>query len=112
VAVARRIYRRREQTSRLFGADFPRWMGPTVPAELSGPMIAPSGPDAPRAGYVGPRRSLTGSNSDQWVRGHRVLTSRLLARLASVSAKAGRGNRFAPRRRRGRTCRDAQRARE
>src|SRR5512140_668040 len=50
-----------------FGADFLETWGASVPQQLSFADARAKGVDAPRFVYVGPRRSLTGMNADQWI---------------------------------------------
>jgi anaerobic selenocysteine-containing dehydrogenase len=50
-----------------FGADFLETWGANVPQQLSFADARAKGADAPRFVYVGPRRSLTGMNADQWI---------------------------------------------
>jgi anaerobic selenocysteine-containing dehydrogenase/Fe-S-cluster-containing dehydrogenase component len=50
-----------------FSADFLETWGASVPQQLSFADARAKGADAPRVIYVGPRRSLTGMNADQWI---------------------------------------------
>jgi anaerobic selenocysteine-containing dehydrogenase/Fe-S-cluster-containing dehydrogenase component len=50
-----------------FGADFLDSWGPSVPQQLDFADARAKLQDAPRVIYVGPRRSLTGLNADQWI---------------------------------------------
>ena len=50
-----------------FGADFLETWGASVPQQLSFADARAKGTEAPRFIYVGPRRSLTGLNADQWI---------------------------------------------
>src|SRR5687767_13303088 len=50
-----------------FGADFLDGWGPTVPMQLDWADARAKVEGAPRFIYVGPRRSLTGLNADQWI---------------------------------------------
>jgi molybdopterin-containing oxidoreductase family iron-sulfur binding subunit len=50
-----------------FGADFLDNWGPTVPMQLDWADARAQLENAPRFVYVGPRRSLTGLNADQWI---------------------------------------------
>ncbi len=50
-----------------FGADFLETWGASVPQQLEFADARAKGVDAPRFIYVGPRRSLTGLNADQWI---------------------------------------------
>ncbi len=50
-----------------FGADFLDGWGATVPHQLDFAEARAKITEAPRFIYVGPRRSLTGLNADQWV---------------------------------------------
>ena len=50
-----------------FGADFLETWGASVPQQLSFADARAKGADAPRVIYIGPRRSLTGMNADQWI---------------------------------------------
>jgi molybdopterin-containing oxidoreductase family iron-sulfur binding subunit len=50
-----------------FGADFLDNWGPTVPMQLDWADARAKVQGAPRFVYIGPRRSLTGLNADQWI---------------------------------------------
>ncbi|MGH7717380.1 MAG: molybdopterin-dependent oxidoreductase, partial [Gemmatimonadaceae bacterium] len=50
-----------------FGADFLDAWGATVPQQLDYAGARATLRDAPRLVYVGPRRSLTGLNADEWI---------------------------------------------
>ena len=50
-----------------FGADFLDAWGAPVPQQLSFAEARAKGKNAPRLIYVGPRRSLTGLNADEWI---------------------------------------------
>ncbi|GAC1517234.1 MAG: hypothetical protein NVS1B4_16680 [Gemmatimonadaceae bacterium] len=50
-----------------FGADFLDGWGPNVPYQLDWADARAKAVDAPRMVYVGPRRTLTGLNADEWV---------------------------------------------
>ena len=50
-----------------FGADFLDGWGASVPQQLDFADARAKGADAPRLVYVGPRRSLTGLNADEWI---------------------------------------------
>src|SRR5947207_1028542 len=50
-----------------FGADFLDGWGASVPHQLDFAEARAKIKDAPRFIYVGPRRSLTGLNADQWI---------------------------------------------
>jgi anaerobic selenocysteine-containing dehydrogenase/Fe-S-cluster-containing dehydrogenase component len=50
-----------------FGADFLDGWGASVPQQLDFADARANFQTAPRAVYVGPRRTLTGLNSDQWI---------------------------------------------
>ncbi|MEO8193383.1 MAG: molybdopterin-dependent oxidoreductase [Gemmatimonadales bacterium] len=50
-----------------FGADFLDGWGASVPQQLDFADARAKLTDAPRLIYVGPRRSLTGLNADQWI---------------------------------------------
>ncbi|MGQ0539147.1 MAG: molybdopterin-dependent oxidoreductase [Gemmatimonadaceae bacterium] len=50
-----------------FGADFLETWGASVPQQLSFADARGKLSDAPRFVYVGPRRSLTGLNADEWI---------------------------------------------
>ena len=50
-----------------FGADFLDIWGPAVPLQLGFARARAKTTAAPRFIYVGPRRSLTGCNADQWI---------------------------------------------
>ena len=74
-----------------FGADFLETWGPSVPQQLSWADARAKLADAPRFVYVGPRRSLTGLNADEWIDckpGSEVVIARALAGQASVADAA------------------------
>src|SRR3989442_5112225 len=50
-----------------FGADFLDGWGASVPQQLEFADARARLADAPRFVYVGPRRSLTGLNADEWI---------------------------------------------
>ncbi|HET9012100.1 MAG TPA: molybdopterin-dependent oxidoreductase, partial [Gemmatimonadaceae bacterium] len=50
-----------------FGADFLETWGMSVPQQLDFADARAKGAAAPRFVYIGPRRSLTGLNADQWI---------------------------------------------
>jgi anaerobic selenocysteine-containing dehydrogenase/Fe-S-cluster-containing dehydrogenase component len=50
-----------------FGADFLDGWGMSVPQQLDFADARAKGKNAPRFVYIGPRRSLTGLNADQWI---------------------------------------------
>ncbi len=50
-----------------FGADFLDGWGASVPQQLDFADARANFQTAPRAVYIGPRRTLTGLNSDQWI---------------------------------------------
>ena len=50
-----------------FGADFLDGWGPTVPLQLAWADARAKIENAPRAIYIGARRSLTGLNADSWI---------------------------------------------
>lgn len=50
-----------------FGADFLETWGASVPQQLSFADARAALADAPRFVYIGPRRSLTGLNADEWI---------------------------------------------
>jgi anaerobic selenocysteine-containing dehydrogenase/Fe-S-cluster-containing dehydrogenase component len=50
-----------------FGADFLDAWGPTVPLQLDWAEARAQFDRAPQLVYVGPRRSLTGLNADEWI---------------------------------------------
>jgi Fe-S-cluster-containing dehydrogenase component len=50
-----------------FGADFLETWGASVPQQLDWADARAKLADAPRFVYVGPRRSLTGLNADEWI---------------------------------------------
>lgn len=68
-----------------FGADFLDNWGLTVPQQLDFADARAKLVNAPRFVYVGPRRSLTGLNADQWI------ACRPGSELAIAQALAGRG---------------------
>jgi anaerobic selenocysteine-containing dehydrogenase/Fe-S-cluster-containing dehydrogenase component len=68
-----------------FGADFLETWGANVPQQLSFADARAKGVDAPRTVYIGPRRSLTGMNADQWI------ACKPGSELAIANALAGTG---------------------
>jgi molybdopterin-containing oxidoreductase family iron-sulfur binding subunit len=68
-----------------FGADFLDGWGASVPQQLGWADARAKGADAPRFVYVGPRRSLTGLNADEWLPakpgGALAIANVILARL-------------------------------
>ncbi|HEY2897906.1 MAG TPA: molybdopterin-dependent oxidoreductase [Gemmatimonadaceae bacterium] len=68
-----------------FGADFLETWGASVPQQLSFADARAKGADAPRVIYIGPRRSLTGMNADQWI------ACKPGSELAIANALAGTG---------------------
>jgi len=65
-----------------FGADFLDTWGAVVPQQLDFADARADAEHAPRLVYVGPRRSLTGLNADQWIDcrpGGEIAIARLLA---------------------------------
>jgi len=68
------------------GADFLDLWGASVPQQLSFADARAKLADAPRFIYVGPRRSLTGMNADQWI------ACKPGSELAIVNALAGKGS--------------------
>ncbi|HZI42517.1 MAG TPA: molybdopterin-dependent oxidoreductase, partial [Gemmatimonadaceae bacterium] len=68
-----------------FGADFLETWGASVPQQLDFADARAKLENAPRFVYVGPRRSLTGLNADQWI------PCAPGAELAIVNFLAGRG---------------------
>ena len=68
-----------------FGADFLEGWGASVPQQLDFADARAKLENAPRFVYVGPRRSLTGLNADQWI------PCAPGAELAIVNFLAGRG---------------------
>ena len=69
-----------------FGADFLETWGANVPQQLSFADARANGVEAPRVIYVGPRRSLTGMNADQWI------ACKPGSELAIANALAGAGS--------------------
>src|SRR5664279_4698710 len=69
-----------------FGADFLETWGANVPQQLSFADARAKGADAPRVIYIGPRRSLTGMNADQWI------ACKPGSELAIANALAGSGS--------------------
>ncbi|MEW5916034.1 MAG: molybdopterin-dependent oxidoreductase, partial [Gemmatimonadota bacterium] len=69
-----------------FGADFLETWGASVPQQLSFADARGALADAPRFIYVGPRRSLTGLNADEWI------PAKAGSELAIVNALNGSGN--------------------
>jgi molybdopterin-containing oxidoreductase family iron-sulfur binding subunit len=67
------------------GADFLDLWGASVPQQLSFADARAKLADAPRFVYIGPRRSLTGLNADEWI------ACKPGAELAIVNALAGKG---------------------
>jgi anaerobic selenocysteine-containing dehydrogenase/Fe-S-cluster-containing dehydrogenase component len=68
------------------GADFLERWGASVPQQLSFADARAKLADAPRFVYIGPRRSLTGLNADEWV------ACKPGSELAIVNALAGKGS--------------------
>ena len=96
----------RSQDARLivsFGADFLDNWGMSVPQQLDFADARAKIEGAPRFIYVGPRRSLTGLNADQWI------ACRPGSELAIANALAGRGTLAA--RGAGQRCRGGRRSR-
>ncbi|MEP7065413.1 MAG: molybdopterin-dependent oxidoreductase, partial [Gemmatimonadota bacterium] len=74
-----------------FGADFLETWGASVPQQLSFADARGKIADAPRFIYVGPRRSLTGMNADQWIPckpGSEVAIANALAGTGSIGQAA------------------------
>jgi molybdopterin-containing oxidoreductase family iron-sulfur binding subunit len=69
-----------------FGADFLDGWGMSVPQQLDFADARAKIEGAPRFVYVGPRRSLTGLNADQWI------ACKPGSELAIANALAGRGS--------------------
>jgi anaerobic selenocysteine-containing dehydrogenase/Fe-S-cluster-containing dehydrogenase component len=69
-----------------FGADFLDGWGMSVPQQLDFADARAKIEGAPRFVYIGPRRSLTGLNADQWI------ACRPGTELAIANALAGRGS--------------------
>jgi Fe-S-cluster-containing dehydrogenase component len=69
-----------------FGADFLDGWGASVPQQLDFADARASLGTAPRVVYIGPRRSLTGLNADQWI------ACRPGSELAIANALAGKGS--------------------
>src|ERR671920_1151585 len=69
-----------------FGADFLDNWGMSVPQQLDFADARAKIEGAPRFVYVGPRRSLTGLNADQWI------ACKPGSQLAIANALAGRGS--------------------
>ncbi len=69
-----------------FGADFLETWGMSVPQQLGFANARANPETAPRLVYVGPRRSLTGLNADQWI------ACKPGTELAIANALAGRGS--------------------
>jgi molybdopterin-containing oxidoreductase family iron-sulfur binding subunit len=67
------------------GADFLDLWGASVPQQLSFADARAKLADAPRFVYIGPRRSLTGLNADEWI------ACKPGSELAIVNALAGKG---------------------
>ena len=68
-----------------FGADFLETWGASVPQQMSFADARATLADAPRFVYIGPRRSLTGLNADEWI------PAKAGSELAIVNALAGSG---------------------
>src|SRR5512147_1796513 len=68
------------------GADFLDLWGASVPQQLSFADARAKLADAPRFVYIGPRRSLTGLNADEWI------ACKPGSELAIVNALAGKGS--------------------
>jgi anaerobic selenocysteine-containing dehydrogenase/Fe-S-cluster-containing dehydrogenase component len=76
-----------------FGADFLDAWGAVVPQQLDFADARADAERAPRLVYVGPRRSLTGLNADQWIDcrpGGELFIIRLLAGQATAAEAAER----------------------
>src|SRR5688572_7160423 len=71
------------------GADFLDLWGASVPQQLAFADARAKLADAPRFVYIGPRRSLTGLNADEWI------ACKPGSELAIVNALAGRGGSIA-----------------
>ncbi|MGI8618590.1 MAG: molybdopterin-dependent oxidoreductase [Gemmatimonadaceae bacterium] len=74
-----------------FGADFLDSWGPSVSQQLDWADARADVARAPRLIYVGPRRSLTGLNADEWIPckpGSEVAIARMLGGQASVADAA------------------------
>ena len=74
-----------------FGADFLDGWGPSVPQQLDFADARARLETAPRFVYVGPRRSLTGLNADQWIEcrpGSELAIARMLSGQASAQQAA------------------------
>ena len=69
-----------------FGADFLDGWGASVPQQLGFADARAKLADAPRLVYIGPRRSLTGLNADEWI------ACSPGSELAIASALAGKGS--------------------
>jgi Fe-S-cluster-containing dehydrogenase component len=69
-----------------FGADFLETWGMSVPQQLDFADARAKIEGAPRFVYIGPRRSLTGLNADQWI------ACKPGTELAIANALAGRGS--------------------
>src|SRR5687768_5296382 len=78
-----------------FGADFLDTWGAVVPQQLDFADARADAERAPRFVYVGPRRSLTGLNADQWIDcrpGSEITIARLLAgQITADQAAAASG---------------------
>jgi anaerobic selenocysteine-containing dehydrogenase/Fe-S-cluster-containing dehydrogenase component len=69
-----------------FGADFLDNWGPSVPQQLDFADARAKLENAPRFVYIGPRRSLTGLNADEWI------ACKPGSELAIANALAGKGS--------------------
>ncbi|MDE3215662.1 MAG: 4Fe-4S dicluster domain-containing protein [Gemmatimonadota bacterium] len=74
-----------------FGADFLEGWGASVPHQLDYADARTNFENAPRSVYIGPRRTLTGMNCDQWIPckpGSELIVAQALAGKASVAQAA------------------------
>ena len=74
-----------------FGADFLESWGANVPQQLDFADARAKLAGAPRFGYIGPRRSLTGLNADEWIAckpGSELSIANALAEKSSIQQAA------------------------
>ncbi|MGH7695362.1 MAG: molybdopterin-dependent oxidoreductase, partial [Gemmatimonadaceae bacterium] len=74
-----------------FGADFLETWGASVPQQLSFGDARAALSDAPRFIYIGPRRSLTGLNADDWIPARAGSELGIVKALLAASGAGGSG---------------------
>ena len=74
-----------------FGADFLETWGASVPQQLSFADARANLADAPRFIYVGPRRSLTGLNADDWIPARAGSELAIVNALLAAAGSGGAG---------------------